>query len=236
MVEISKDILERLNAVAAKRPRAVIQHILKHGSVTSAELTECYGYEHPPRAVRDVRELGIPLVTRRIKTDDGKRIAVYEFGDLSRWARAPKKTKGRTALTRALKSALIERYGARCSIYLEEMEPTELQIDHRIPYEIGGEVDVGEIDSFMLLSPSANRAKSWACEHCANWTRKNPFFCVRCFWAHPENYEHIAGKERRMVSVMFSGDEVADYEKLMEQAGDVSAQTLIKQILHERLK
>lgn len=39
-----------------------------------------------------------------------------------------------------------------------------------------------------------------------------------------------------MVSVMFSGDEVADYEKLMEQAGDVSAQTLIKQILHERLK
>ncbi len=236
MVGISKDILERLNAVAAKRPRTVIQHILKHGSVTSDELTECYGYEHPPRAVRDVRELGIPLVTRRIKTDDGKRIAVYEFGDLSKWGRAPKKTKGRTALTRALKSALIEKYGARCSIYLEEMEPAELQIDHRIPYEIGGEVDVGEIDSFMLLSPSANRAKSWACEHCENWTRRDPLFCVRCFWAHPENYGHIAGKERRMISVMFSGDEVADYEKLMEQTGDVSAQTLIKQILHERLK
>lgn len=144
--------------------------------------------------------------------------------------------KGTDGAYARLESALIERYGARCSIYLEEMEPTELQIDHRIPYEIGGEVDVGGIDSFMLLSPSANRAKSWACEHCENWTRKNPFFCVRCFWAHPENYEHIAGKERRMVSVMFSGDEVADYEKLMEQAGDVSAQTLIKQILHERLK
>ena len=25
----------------------------------------------------------------------------------------------------------------------------------------------------MLLSPSANRDKSWACEHCDNWNKKD---------------------------------------------------------------
>lgn len=45
--------------VTAKRPRTVIDHILKHGYVTTEELKEQYGYDHPPRAARDVREQGI---------------------------------------------------------------------------------------------------------------------------------------------------------------------------------
>ena len=56
------------------------------------------------------------------------------------------------------------------------MDATKLQVDHRIPYEIGGEHDEKDIDYFMLLSPSANRAKSWTCEHCKNWEVKNPSF------------------------------------------------------------
>lgn len=41
-------------------------------------------------------------------------------------------------------------------------------VNHRIPYEIGGEHDEKDMECFMLLSPSANRAKSWTCEHCEN--------------------------------------------------------------------
>ena len=181
MVKLPKKILNRLEAVSAKRPRTVIQHILKHGSITTQELSEVYGYEHPPRAIRDVRELGIPIVKTNAKDKSGKSIAKYMFGDLSKWSGVSRKALGRTALSKALKSALIERFGARCFIYLEAMDAASLQVDHRVPYEIGGEASTDDIGSFMLLCPSANRAKSWTCEHCENWNRKDPSFCVRCF-------------------------------------------------------
>lgn len=35
-----------------KRPKAVIDHILKHGLITTDELKPLYGYNHPPRAAR----------------------------------------------------------------------------------------------------------------------------------------------------------------------------------------
>lgn len=236
MVKLSKKIRNRLEAVSAKRPRTVIQHILKHGSITTQELSEVYGYEHPPRAIRDVRELGIPIVTAKTKDKSGKSIAEYKFGDLSKWCGVPGKAYGRTALAKTLKDALIEKFGSRCFIYLEAMDAAELQVDHRVPYEIGGEVSPEDIGSFMLLCPSANRAKSWTCEHCENWERKDASFCLRCFWAHPEDYDHVAGKLQKVVTIVFTGDEIEDYKRLISISGEVGAQTTIKRILHDRFK
>lgn len=119
MVKLPKKILNRLETVSAKRPRTVIQHILKHGSITTQELSEVYGYEHPPRAIRDVRELGIPIVTAKAKDKSGKSIAEYRFGDLLKWSGVSRKTLGRTALSKALKSALIDQpfRRRRCADY-----------------------------------------------------------------------------------------------------------------------
>lgn len=235
MSDYPKEFLELLESITAKRPRTVIQHILKHGCITSQELKETYGYNHPPRAARDVREHGIPLVTFRIPGADGRNIAAYRFGDPKDAASPLLKSEGRTSLSKALKGALIEKYGAKCFIYLEEMDKSALQVDHRVPYEIGGECRESDIDSFMLLSPSANRAKSWTCEHCGNWEKKDKDVCLRCFWAYPENYDHVAGRPERMVSIIFSGDEVKDYNKLIALAGKETAQSAIKKILHEHL-
>ena len=49
-----KEFLERLRAIKSKRPKTVIDHILKHGFITTEELEQKYGYKHPPRAARDV--------------------------------------------------------------------------------------------------------------------------------------------------------------------------------------
>ena len=48
------------------------------------------------------------------------------------------KVAGRTTLSKALKKALMDKYGAICFVYLQPMEERLLQVDHRIPYEIGG--------------------------------------------------------------------------------------------------
>ena len=235
MSDYPKDFLDLLESVTAKRPRTVIQHILKHGFITSEELKNTYGYNHPPRAVRDVREYGIPLVTYRVNGTGGRSIAAYKFGDPNDVKNTLSKSSGRTMLSKALKQALIEKYGSRCFVYLEAMDESILQVDHRIPYEIGGEHDEEDIDYYMLLSPSANRAKSWTCEHCENWERKDSSFCLRCFWAHPENYDHVAGKYERIISLVFTGDEIEDYYKLIQLSGEDKAQEIIKQLIHDHL-
>ena len=236
MNEYSKEFLDLLQSVKAKRPQTVIKHILEHGFITSEELKNTYGYNHPPRAVRDVREHGIPIITYRVTGTDGRKIAAYKFGDPTDIQNNLSKAAGRTVLSKALKQALIDKYGSKCFIYLETMDKEVLQVDHRIPYEIGGEHDEKDIDYYMLLSPSANRAKSWTCEHCGNWQKKDSSFCLRCFWAYPENYDHIAGKFEKIISLVFTDDEIDDYYKLIELSGEKTAQEVIKKIIHEHLK
>ncbi len=234
-MKLSKIILNRLNAITDKRPSTVIQHIIKHGYITTEELASKYGYEHAPRAARDVRERGVNLVTYRVKSSDGRNIAAYKFGDPVFVDNKISKVGGRTALSQALKKALIDKYGTVCFVYLQPMEERLLQIDHRVPYEIGGEQS-DNIDCYMLLSPSANRAKSWTCEHCPNWTIKDIEFCNNCFWAHPENYSHIAGREERQIVITFSDNEIEDYNQLISLVGKEKAENKIKELISEYIK
>ena len=233
MKKYPKSFLDKLNSVTAKRPKTVIQHIFEHGFVTTEELEQLYGYKHAPRAARDVRELGIPIEMYRVKSSDGRSIGAYRFGNPALAENAVSKTAGRTALSKALKKALIEKFGSKCFIYLQPIDEKILQVDHRIPYEIGGEQDESNLDCFMLLSPSANRAKSWTCEHCPNWENKNAEFCMKCFWAHPGNYSHIAGKEQRQLIITFTGDEIEDYNKLIALVGVDKAEETIKEMIGE---
>lgn len=235
MKKLPKAFLAKLKAVTKKRPKTVIDHILKHGFVTTEELKQM-GYEHAPRAARDVKEQGIPLETFRVKDSNGRSIAAYRFGDPSKSEDKLSKTAGRTMLSKALKKALIEKYGSKCFIYLQPMEERLLQVDHRVPYEIGGEQDEHDVNCFMLLSPSANRAKSWTCEHCPNWEQKDPDCCIKCFWAHPENYTHVAGKEQRQIILTFTGDEIEDYIKLIELVGTDKAEKTIKEMIHKYIE
>ncbi len=140
-----------------------------------------------------MRENGIPIETFRVTGRDGRKIAAYRFGNLG--TGALRRMEGRTGLSKIIKDALIAKYGCRCFIYLEEMPARDLQIDHRVPYEVAGDSEeVGlKPEDFMLLCGSANRAKSWSCEHCEDWKDvKKREICLTCYWASPENYEHIA--------------------------------------------
>lgn len=234
-----KEFLDLCKSVTAKRPKTVIDHILKHEQITTEELKEKYGYNHPPRAVRDVREHGIPLETFRVTGSDGRKIAAYRFGDVSK--KRFKKLSGRTGLSKKIKKYLIEKYDCQCFIYLEGMAESELQIDHRVPYEVGGDGESAEVnpDDFILLSGSANRAKSWSCEHCENWQAlKKKEICLSCYWAYPENYAHVAMRQVRRVDLIWQNKEVAQYERLKSDA-KVSGQTIpefIKKIIEKALK
>lgn len=238
MPELPKEFVDRCRSVTAKRPKTVIDHILEYGFITTAELKEKYGYNHPPRAVRDVREHGIPLETYRVTCADGRKIAAYRFDGVK--TNRLRKLSGRTGLSKKIKEVLVEKYGCKCFIYLEEIDERELQIDHRVPYEVGGDGEGGELnpDDFMLLSGSANRAKSWSCEHCENWSNlKDRTVCLTCYWAYPENHSHIAMRQIRRLDLVWQGAEVDIYEKLKAEAHmlDKEIPLFVKEIIERAL-
>ncbi len=209
--------LNVLRGVSAKRPRTVIDHILEHGQITTEELRDVYGYNHPPRAIRDVREHGIPIETFRVTGSDGRRIAAYRFGDPSQ--QRATQLSGRTVFLSAIKRALIEKFGMRCNLYMDTFPENELQVDHRVPFEVAGEGELSDdTDAYMLLCASANRAKSWTCERCENWRLRDADVCRSCYWAFPERYSHVAMSDIRRLDIAWRGDETSDYESLREDA------------------
>lgn len=220
MPELPKEFLERIETVKSKRARTVIDHILKHGSITTEELKNVYEYDHPPRAARDVREEGIPLETISVTGSHGKRISAYKFGEISNIK--DERFRGRKTWPKKFKTELLERLGLRCGICSTVFEPRYLQIDHRIPFEIAGDsTEEEKIEDFMLVCGSCNRKKSWSCEHCKNWKGDQLIeVCQTCYWAVPENYSHIAMEIVRRLEIVWKDDEISEYNRLAELAED----------------
>ncbi len=90
-----------------------------------------------------------------------------------------------------------------------------------------------DTNCFMLLSPSANRDKSWACEHCINWTEKDISMCKTCYYAYPENYQHIAGEKEKKLNIVFNNEEMELYNQIVEQAElhNISYQSVVKRMI-----
>lgn len=234
MIKLPEEFLARARSVAARRPKAVIDHIIEHGSVTTEELQHLYGYNHAPRAARDVRENGIPLKTTMTKDSKGRRCGAYTF-DLA-VAVDGQKIGGRKAFSKNVKDALITRDGERCDICKLDYQARYLQVDHRVPYEVAGESLSDDLEQLMLVCGSCNRGKSWSCEHCENWlTNKEIKACQSCYWASPDENTHTALVQIRRADVAWKGDEVRVYDKLRAKAKKqgLSVPEYVKKIVKE---
>jgi hypothetical protein len=232
------EFLAKLRAVKAKRPRTVIDHILKHGQITTEELKDLYGYAHPPRAIKDVTDLGIPIERTKAKAKDGRTIAAYRFGDPA--AVRGETHAGRGAFPKRFKQQLIDRDGSKCALCRAEFEAALLQIDHRIPYEVAGQAP-GELrlEDYMLVCRSCNRGKSWSCEHCPNWIKdKRPEVCQTCFWCQPTSYTHVATVEERRLNLTWRGAEVSEYDELATRSSQeaIDLPDFIKAILRKHVE
>jgi hypothetical protein len=238
MRKLPKWFLEKSRAVTAKRPKTVINHILKHGHITTEELRTLYGYEHPPRAARDAREEGIALETFRVKDSQGRSIGAYRFAPLSESHRDH--AGGRRSFPKEFKEQLVAALGSRCTISQETYEERYLQIDHRVPYEVSGDPKRGKrkAQDYMLLCGSCNRAKSWSCEHCANWIERGaPAVCMSCYWASPESYRHVALRQIRRLDVVWAEHEVRVFDKIRQRADSLKTPMpdYVKEILRRQV-
>ncbi len=232
-------LIKLCRRVEAKRARTVIDHILQYGIITNEELSDIYGYNHPPRAIQDVKDNGIPLIRHNVTSPKtGRRMGAYTFGDISKIKKG--RIGGRNAFPKKFRQEIIALYGAKDAITGVSMDGRYLQIDHRVPYEVAGDDnDTKHIlnpDDFMLLDASSNRAKSWSCEHCDNFLNKhNSSICKLCFWASPENYRHIAEALSRRVDIVWTGEDEANEFDSLKQEADLKEIT-VANLIKERLR
>lgn len=218
-----KTILDKAAAIRGKRARIVVEAILRSGFVTTEALKNI-GYNHPPRAIKDVTDQGLPLVRSWVKGTDGRRMASYTFGDPRRIR--DDRLDGRLVSSKQFKDALIKASGGRCAICAARLDNRYLQVDHRVPYEVAGNSALNDEGGFMPLCGSCNRAKSWSCEHCQNWQEaKDVGVCKACYWASPGEYSHVAQEPVRRLDVIWQVAEVAEYEAA-KRAAKIAGVTL----------
>ncbi|MCZ8086154.1 MAG: hypothetical protein O9257_02315 [Brevundimonas sp.] len=203
----------------SKRAADVLKVMLDKGAISTDEINDL-GYNHPPRAIGDVRDAGIPIITGRGTSRSGQRMAVYSFGSAANIQEG--RVGGRSALPKKFKVALIARYGSIDCITGAKLDERVLQIDHRIPYRIAGDAGLADhdVEAYMLLDASSQRAKSWSCETCQNMTpaMRDPTICARCFWAFPEAYDHIAMQQIRRTNIAWQGADVDVHDRLQQVA------------------
>lgn len=127
---------------------------------------------------------------------------------------------GRQAFSKDFRRTCLEKYESKCVFCASVVEESRLQIDHRVPYQIAGEVNVQNLTEFMPLCCSHQRTKSWICEHCPNYIKKDASVCKSCFWAIPDaDYMHVATVPERRLDLLWKGEqEVRSFEALKARA------------------
>lgn len=209
------------------RAKRAVDHILEHGSVTTAELNRI-GYDHPPRAIADIKDAGVAVVRNMVRIN-GRRMAQYSLDPDG----GSDSFTGRRAIPKTLRDQIFAGTDHHCAVCGGQFTSRELQADHKIPYRIVGDGPRLDIDQYMPLCPSDNRAKSWSCEHCSNWTDRSVEMCTKCMWASPESYDHIAGIPERRLVVTWTDGEVKSHDKLAREASaaHIPLATYVKKLL-----
>lgn len=121
------------------------------------------------------------------------------------------------------------------------MRRAYLQVDHLVPYEVAGDQGdaAGDPAGYMLLCGSCNRARSWSCEHCANWSKARLVaVCQSCYWASPDSYMHVALRLIRRADLVWTDQEVETYEKIkaLAQSKREPLPEFIKELLARRVR
>lgn len=60
-------------------------------------------------------------------------------------------------------------------------------------------------------------------------------FLHELFLGIPEQYTHIAGHHQRRIVLTFTGDEIEDYNRLIELVGEAKAEETIKELIRKYL-
>ena len=145
MTKEDRKRLEELVKTIPLRPKRVLEYLLKKGEVSTYQLGKL-GYDQPPRAAMDLKDIGVKLVTKSSKhPKTGNRMVIYMLDDDQSNTFAP----GRKAFPKNFKQEIIDRDDSKCILCDKLYSSRFLQIDHKIPFILGGEDEELNSDDFQ---------------------------------------------------------------------------------------
>lgn len=222
------------------RGKKAVDALNEKGEVTKFDLIDKgVAASQTARAIRDLKDHGIPIVTKgRINTNRSKNpMVLYCYGKVadinSSWG------IGRDNRNYRIKDELMEKYGNHCAFCGRRFNPSELQVDHRLPLKYFGDHSYSEdsLEDYLLVCARCNRLKNTAVDQCAKTCYKTGDWEVikSCYWYNPFNYSHICMRPIRRQVLDFEGNEVNLYNDLMQIAKDkeVNASKVMMQAMKE---
>ena len=193
-----------------KRAEVAFKHILKYGYVTTEILKNKYNYDHPPRAIRDLKDCGILIDSQMIY--GSSKYARYTLTTIKKIRAQGRRVPFPKNFKQKISTLCI------CAICNVKLTDRYLQIDHRIPFIILGDQIDRDPKNFMLLCASCNRAKGWSCQNCENYKSKIQSTCRKCYWSCPKKYEHVAMMNMRRADIMWQDKETRNYDNILKNA------------------
>jgi len=125
--KVSKSAVDKIHAAIAEcsiRPLRVLFECCVSDGISTEELTTKYGYNQPPRAARDLRELGFNLKTKFSKTSDGRRMAIYYIDDFNSFSNK----EGRKIFSKVEKTSLFELHKGSCYYCMGKFHLTNFKL------------------------------------------------------------------------------------------------------------
>jgi hypothetical protein len=218
-LDVVEDLLDRacveyLEAVLDRRlvrmAKAVRDLLFEHGSVTTQQVR---AIPYDPVAIFELTRMGVTLSSEPYRGSGGS-------GTLYRWSPETfvRRLGKRRPLTKGEKRELFARTDGICPLCRER--PCK-EADHRTPYGIvENDLHTSEgLGAFQGTCSSCNTEKDKECRACSNFTvERDPSICLRCRWAYPEGYDHIAMERRRKLILVATTDESIEQLVKLESA------------------
>ena len=77
--------------------------------------------------------------------------------------------------------------------------------------------------------------QSWPAA-CSIARRKDASMCEKCYWAYPESYKHVAGKQERVVSLQLTGEDAVKYDEYVREHGGKALYEIVRKTISKNDK
>jgi hypothetical protein len=201
--------------------------IVSKGGFTCKEMRKTDGEPQHTWAAKDDLNRYIP-VDGSEKAEGNSVRYQFDFDAIRKIGKVLRDAELRDLLSERDRASIIKYHKSACAFCAHV--GTKLQVDHPVPFRLGGNIKSKDPTGYLVVCAPCNRRKDKSCVDCPNMNGvRDPTTCSRCYWASPNDYDHIETKPYKQVLVMFTTDEeIQILKKVMGRLKGESLAALIK--------
>lgn len=207
------------------RAKAAADLLIEKGVITKYDFeTTRVPISQAPRAIRDLKDHGIPVKTlERVNVPQAKsKVNQYTLGSADDIDASKK--YGRLYDPSGMKEKLAKLHGSTCVFCGKHLAPKDRELDHKLPVNIFGDLSSVERlnpNNYQLVCRKCNRLKREAVSHGAFDDRQDGMDVVKHnYWYDPVQYRKNEKDNlfNQSIVVWNSGEDIRTYNQISQYA------------------